>query len=194
MAPLRWLVMTDRRRRHAAEVPEQAEPLRERLPVYGRLFGIGLLACGALGLAGWVLVGLPSRVGREAALPWLRAFFGADSIAGVAWGPLGGIPAAAGYACIVLGTILLLAGGARGGGYTNMGIGALEAVVGGRNRTHDDFEGDAEQRRGRVMARRDPMERLRKGLRPAANPTAFWQSVAGFAYLGVGLVAIALGS
>jgi len=105
---------------------------------------------------------------------------------------LGGLPAAAGYVSIILGTVLLLAGGARGGGYTNMGIGAIEALVGGRNRSHDDFEGDAEARRGRIMKRRDPMERLRKGLRPAANPTAFWQSVAGFAYIGAGLGAVIL--
>lgn len=186
--------MTDVGRGPAGEPSDAIEPLGERLSVYARLFGIGVLACLALGSAGWVLFGLPRRVGREVALPWLQAVFGADAVGGTAWGPLGGIPAAAGYAGIVLGTFLLLAGGARGGGYTNMGIGALEAVIGGRNRAHDDFEGDADQRHGRVMARRDPMERLRRGLRPAANPTAFWQSVAGFGYLTLGLAAITLGS
>jgi hypothetical protein len=31
------------------------------------------------------------------------------------------------------------------------------------------------------------MERLRKGLRPQANPTAFWQVIGGIAYLVVGV-------
>jgi hypothetical protein len=101
-----------------------------------------------------------------------------------------GLPAAAGLSMIGLGTLLLLVGGARGGGYTNMGLGAIEALAGGRNRSQDDFEGDPELRRGRLVERRDPMERLRRGLRPRANPSAFWQSVAGLLYLGVGVVLV----
>ena len=38
----------------------------------------------------------------------------------------------------------------------------------------------------------DPRERLRKGLRPKANPTAFWQVVAGFAYVGIGVALLEL--
>lgn len=94
---------------------------------------------------------------------------------------------AVGYVWIFSGTFLLLVGGARGGGYTNLSIGAMEAVVGGRNRSDDDFEGDAELRQGRVMKRRDPMARLRRGLRPPPNPTAFWQTIAGFLLIGLGL-------
>jgi hypothetical protein len=94
---------------------------------------------------------------------------------------------ALGYSWIFSGTILLLAGGARGGGYSNLSVGALEAMVGGRNRSDDDFEGDAEQRQGKTMRRRDPMDRLRKGLRPPPNPSAFWQIVAGFGYIVLGL-------
>jgi hypothetical protein len=181
--------------RHSSDVDEltgAVEPLQERLPIYARLFGMGALACLAAGMGGWVFLGLPGRVGREVALPLLRAVFGGEALGGVAWGPLGGVAAAAGYACIILGTVLLLTGGARGGGYTSLGVGALEALVGGRNRSQDDFEGDAEARHGRIMKKRDPMERLRKGLRPEANPTAFWQSVAGFGYIGVGLAAVTL--
>jgi hypothetical protein len=181
--------------RHPAEIEEltaRVEPLRERLPVYARLFAMGAVACLALGSSGWLFLGLPGRIGREVALPLLRAVFGAESVGGVAWGPLGGVVSAAGYACIILGTVLLLTGGARGGGHTGLGVGAIEALVGGRDRSQDDFEGDAEARHGRIMKRRDPMERLRKGLRPGANPTAFWQSVAGFGYLGVGLAAITI--
>jgi hypothetical protein len=101
---------------------------------------------------------------------------------------------AVGYANLGVGTLLLLAGGARGGGYTNLGLGAVEAVVGGRNRIDDDYVADPELRRGRFMSRRDPMERLRKGLRPPANPSAFWQTVAGFLYVAVGVVLTQLGS
>lgn len=174
----------------ADELGDVIEPLRDRIPVYARLFTIGLLACVAVGATGWVFLGLPARVGREVALPLLRAVFGPEAADGAAWGALGGVLSAAGYAGILFGTVLLLTGGARGGGYTNLGVGAIEALVGGRNRSQDDFEGDAEARHGRVMKRRDPMERLRKGLRPRANPTAFWQSVAGFAYLALGLAAV----
>jgi hypothetical protein len=77
--------------------------------------------------------------------------------------------------------------GARGGGYGNIGIGAVEAVVGGRNRAGDDLEHDNEIRRGQTMKRRDPMDRLRKGLRPPPNPSAFWQAVAGFLYIALGV-------
>lgn len=90
-----------------------------------------------------------------------------------------------GYSFIGLGTLLLLVGGASGGGYANLGMGAVDALVGGRNRSDDDFS-DSEARRGRINRRRDPMERLRKGLRPPANPTAFWQTIAGFAYIAAG--------
>ncbi len=94
---------------------------------------------------------------------------------------------ALGYSWIFGGTVLLLMGGAKGGGYSNLSIGAFEAVVGGRNRTDDDFEGDADLRHGKVMRQRDPLTRLRKGLRPPPNPTAFWSAVAGLAYIGIGL-------
>ena len=96
---------------------------------------------------------------------------------------------ALGYPFIALGTLLLLIGGAQGGGYSNLGIGAVEALIGGRNRVHDDYESDEELRRGKVMKKRDPMARLRRGLRPQANPAAFWQVIGGFVYvlIGVGL-------
>lgn len=95
-----------------------------------------------------------------------------------------------GYTFIFVGTFSLLIGGARGGGYTNLGIGAVEAFTGGRNRIGDDFEEDADLRHGEVLKRRDPMERLRKGLRPPANPEAFWTVLAGIAYLAIGVVIV----
>ena len=104
-----------------------------------------------------------------------------------------GFAEALGYTFLGLGTLLLLTGGARGGGYSNLGIGAVEAVFGGRNRAQDDYVSDEELRRGEVMKKRDPMARLRRGLRPQANPTAFWQVIAGFLYIAIGVVAMLLG-
>lgn len=95
---------------------------------------------------------------------------------------------AMGYSFLGLGTLLLLVGGTRGGGYSNLGIGAVEAVFGGRNRSQDDYVSDEALRRGDVMKKRDPMARLRRGLRPQANPTAFWQVMGGFLYIGIGLL------
>ena len=185
---------------HHAAPADTVDPLRERLPIYAKLFGIGLVAVIVLGLIGWALF---ARGGSEPAQPlsygetknaerWLGPNPSPKAIDVFLSPPPPGkstTPGVAiGYAAIGLGTVLLLIGGARGGGYTNLGLGALEAVAGGRNRTDDDYEGDAELRRGAIMKRRDPMERLRKGLRPAANPSAFWTSIAGVCYvlLGVG--------
>ncbi|MEA2001998.1 MAG: hypothetical protein U9N84_08970 [Actinomycetota bacterium] len=89
------------------------------------------------------------------------------------------------YAAVAYGVVLLLSGGATGGGYTSLGIGAAGAVLGSRHRHDDDFE-DPEVRRGRVKSS-DPRDRLRKGLRPEKNPRAFWQVMAGFAYLAGGI-------
>jgi hypothetical protein len=139
---------------------DELAPLRERMPVYLRLFGFGLAGAAVVGLAAGFLTGA---------------------------GPVSGI----GYTFIAVGTLLLLVGGARGGGYSNIGLGAVEAIVGGRNRSGDDYEHNQALRRGAVNQRRDPMERLRKGLRPPANPSAFWQSIAGFVFIGFG-VAITL--
>jgi hypothetical protein len=101
---------------------------------------------------------------------------------------------ALGYSFIALGTLMLLVGGGRGGGYSNLGIGSVEALIGGRNRSQDDYVSDEELRRGDVMRKRDPMARLRRGLRPKANPTAFWQVIAGFLYAAIGvLLSVVLG-
>jgi len=131
-------------------------PLRERLPVYLKVFVLGL---GAVTLLGLLIAAMSSM------------------------GPVQAI----GYAWISAGTLLLLVGGARGGGYSNISIGAVEALAGGRNRSEDDYEDDSELRHGKAMKRRDPMARLRKGLRPPPNPTAFWQAIAGFAFIALGL-------
>lgn len=89
------------------------------------------------------------------------------------------------YIAMASGALLLLAGGATGGGYTSLGMGAAGAIFGSSTRHDDDFE-DADVRRGRLK-RVDASERLRRGLRPEKNPRAFWQVIAGFVNLGAGL-------
>lgn len=89
------------------------------------------------------------------------------------------------YALLAYGVVLLLTGGATGGGYTSLGIGAAGALFGSTHRHDEEFD-DPEVRRGRIT-RIDARERLRKGLRPQANPRAFWQVIAGFAYLAGGI-------
>jgi len=133
-----------------------ADPLRERLGVYAKLFAIGSALVMGIALVVWVA----STARFEHAV---------------------------GYTAIAFGTLLLLVGGARGGGYSNLSIGAVEALVGGRNRSDDDVEGDADLRHGKTMKRRDPMERLRRGLRPPPNPSAFWVAVAGIIYVAIGI-------
>ena len=129
---------------------------------------------------------------RERLPTYLKAFLAGLAGAGGVGLVLYGVTSmplddALGYSWIFTGTILLLFGGARGGGYSNLSIGVLEVAVGGRNRTDDEYEEDAALRSGKAVRRRDPLARLRKGLRPPPNPTAFWHTIAGFGYIAVGL-------
>ena len=70
--------------------------------------------------------------------------------------------------------LLFLMGGTAGGGYSNLGLGALAAV----------------SRRGRGAETLD--DRLRRGLRPERNPRAFWQVIAGLCYLGIAVAVLTL--
>lgn len=92
-----------------------------------------------------------------------------------------------GYTTILYGVVLMLAGGAAGGGYTNLGMGAVGALFGTRRADETQQEvGATWSGRERV----DPHERLAKGLRPEANPRAFWQVVAGISYVALGLIVV----
>lgn len=67
--------------------------------------------------------------------------------------------------------LLFLAGGTTGGGYANLGLGGVAAVTRrGRRETLDD--------------------RLQRGLRPERNPRAFWQVIAGTAYLAIAVIVL----
>lgn len=134
-------------------------PLRDRLPEYLTVFGLGWLILIVVGLG-------------------IAAFTEATPAEGIA------------YAALGYGVVLLLAGGATGGGYTNLGLGAAGAVLGSGHRHDEDFE-DPDVRRGKTK-RVNPRERLRRGLRPEKNPRAFWQVVAGFTYLASGVAILEL--
>ncbi|NND04066.1 MAG: hypothetical protein HKN91_14895 [Acidimicrobiia bacterium] len=132
--------------------------LRERMPDYLALFGSGL--------------GVAAVVGLLVLLMTDRSF-------------LSGF----GYALIAIAVLMLLAGGVSGGGYANLGVGALGTMFGSQLRTPegDSADDDPEELRRQVFGGRgDPRERLRKGLRPEANPRAFWQVVGGFVYFVLG--------
>jgi len=85
-----------------------------------------------------------------------------------------------GYTVILYGVVLLLAGGASGGGYTHLGMGAMGALFGTRRVDEPQPEADS-------SFKLTPQERLEKGLRPGANPRAFWQVVGGALYIAIGL-------
>jgi hypothetical protein len=89
------------------------------------------------------------------------------------------------YVAMASSVVLLLAGGASGGGYTSLGLGAAGALFGARQRHDEDYD-DPDVRRGELK-RINARERLRRGLRPEKNPRAFWQVLAGFVNLAVGL-------
>ncbi|MCB1247732.1 MAG: hypothetical protein KDB69_10730, partial [Acidimicrobiia bacterium] len=76
-------------------------PLRDRIPEYLAVFGVGFAAATLVGL----LVSLIWDVK---------------------------VASGVGYTIVALGVILLLAGGASGGGYTSLGIGAAGALFGTR--------------------------------------------------------------
>jgi len=96
-----------------------------------------------------------------------------------------------GYTIILYGVVLLLAGGATGGGYTNLGLGAMGALFGTRRSDEAQDEVDVSSSGSRGS---DSQDRLRQGLRPEANPRAFWQVIGGGLYVAVGLFIVVIWS
>lgn len=115
-------------------------------------------------------------------------FVGAVAVGLIVW-LISDIPLAStvGYTVILYGVVLLLAGGSAGGGYTNLGLGAMGSFFGTRR-------ADEVQPEVRSVHKPTPDERLQKGLRPAANPRAFWQVVGGVLYVAWGLLIVIVGS
>jgi hypothetical protein len=143
-----------------------ASPDAQDLPLRDRLPDYG--AVFAVGLLGSVVVGLVVFAISDVSL--------ASSI---------------GYTLILYGIVLMLAGGATGGGYTNLGIGAVGAMFGTR-RTDEAQDDLGESWGGKPTV--DPHERLRRGLRPEANPRAFWQVLGGLGYVSLGLAIVVIWS
>ena len=140
--------------------PEGLEaPLRDRLPEYLVVFGIGLVAAAAIG-----------------------------AVIGAITDPA--VVNSIGYTIMFLGVVLLLAGGAMGGGYTNLGIGAIGAMFGTRRADEEEMDWEGRRKGGSSTGSSD---RLKKGLRPPRNPRAFWQIVGGLAYMAIGFVVVLIG-
>jgi hypothetical protein len=138
------------------EPPDEALSLRDRLPDYAAVFGVGVAACVATGVVVWAISDVT-------------------------------LVSAIGYTLILYGVVLMLAGGASGGGYTNLGVGAVGALFGTRRADEAQDEiGVAPDGRRRI----DPQDRLRRGLRPEANPRAFWQVIGGLANVALGLAIV----
>jgi len=96
-----------------------------------------------------------------------------------------------GYTIILYGVVLLLAGGATGGGYTNLGLGAMGALFGTRRSDEPQDELSTSSSGSRQA---ESQERLRQGLRPEANSRAFWQVMGGGLYVAAGLFIVVIWS
>ena len=93
------------------------------------------------------------------------------------------------------GVVMLLVGGATGGGFTNISLGSAGTLFGGRTMDIDELRAAQDSGHTGVSVgrlRRDPMDRLKQRLRPEANPMAFWQVVGGVAYIAVGIAFLKL--
>jgi len=101
------------------------------------------------------------------------------------------LAASVGYTIILYGVVLVLAGGATGGGYTNLGLGALGALFGARRADEAQVEVGGSLPGSRHTESQD---RLARGLRPEANPRAFWQVVSGGLYVVLGLIIVVIWS
>ncbi|NNF68451.1 MAG: hypothetical protein HKN01_01655, partial [Acidimicrobiia bacterium] len=106
--------------------------------------------------------------------------------AGIVWSLLSGasVAEATAWSSWILGTVMLLLGGTSGSGLSRMSSEDY-GIHYGRRHGHgfDDTEGE-------ILRAEDLKERLRRGLRPEANPTAFWQVVGGLAVIGFGLAVL----
>lgn len=113
-----------------------------------------------------------------------------SAAAGVVFGLLAdpSVISGASYGVLLLGVVFLLIGGVTGGGYNSLGVGAFGTLFGSGAR-QDESVDRADARMGRRV-RRDPRQRLKEGLRPAANPSAFWQVIGGFAYIAVAIASL----
>ena len=115
-------------------------------------------------------------------------FVGAAAVGMIIWSVSNiALASTVGYTVVLYVVVLLLAGGSSGGGYTNLGLGAMGSFFGTRR-------ADEAQPEVQSVQKPTPQERLQKGLRPDANPRAFWQVVGGLLYIALGLAIVIVGS
>ncbi len=89
-----------------------------------------------------------------------------------------------GGSLIGIGALSLLAGGLAGGGYVTAGD---YGILYGRRHRHGWDSVQAE-----IGRAQDLRARLQRRLRPAANPSAFWQVIAGLLLVGMGATVLGL--
>ena len=139
-------------------------PLRERMPEYLTIFGIGL----AVGIVAGAIIGAFSSVGFGSAIGYTVLLMGAGFMIA------GGIPGSGVYAG---GFGRIFTGSSDQAGQSGSGSapsgGASSASPGGP----DDVDSPSEVR-----------QRMQRRLRAEKNPTAFWLVMGGVAYVIIGLI------
>lgn len=125
-------------------------------------------------------ISFPKEPLRERFPRYLKTY-GVLIVASVAIGSLFGLLTDAGVVRGVGGTLAFVglgavgAGGFFGGGYDSIGRGTTGFLFGGRSEVRPEDEGT------------HLADRLREGLRPEANPTAFWAVIGGFGLIAAGI-------
>lgn len=136
----------------------------------------------------------PPRVPLRQRLPGYLTSFGVGLGAAALVGLVIGLAApvrltdAMGYACTALGGVLLLTGGMRGSGYGSRPAEAPGARPGTVDRPEEPGGGTRRWVPPLLGGGGDLMERRRRRLLSPPDPAAFWQVLAGAAYLGIGAV------
>ena len=88
------------------------------------------------------------------------------------------------YSLLGIGAVSLLMGGMSGGGFVTAGNYGINY-----GRRHNQGWNST---RGEIARAQDLRDRMRRRLRPEANPTAFWQVVGGIALIGLGAAVLSL--
>lgn len=92
-----------------------------------------------------------------------------------------------GSTAILVGAGFLLVGGLQGGQYSNIGAGAVDAIMGMRyRRVEDPSEEDESGSPAKVPE--DPRPRARRGDRTPPNPSAFWKVLGGIVLISLGVL------
>ena len=88
------------------------------------------------------------------------------------------------YSLMGIGALSLLVGGVTGGGFVTAGNYGINY-----GRRHNQGWNSTQ---GEIARAQDLRDRMRRRLRPEANPTAFWQVIGGITLIGLGLAVLSL--